>query len=391
MNAAVVSRDRVYVTAGETLFAFDKRGKRAWTFREPGSLLLSAPTADRDGRVFVAGASAMAFDSRGTLLWTKPLARHRREDGEQERAQAQPLALSPDGLLYSAQDDGRLVVLEAAAGELRWERDLGLGSTRADVEIVGVDSTIVAVNAGLLVGHRLVDRLRGALLPPVPFTAAGASQPLILPFARGLGMGLYYIEGYLSGAATAPRVRHHAFYSLQGGWRFSLPVAANDSFQGPRLVDLDGHLVVLEGSNPRERSDDRLHRLGCDGRPLDTVEVATHAPSFLGDPMTLGSDGVSYAITRPSGGARSSQLIAFDETLHELWRIDFPGQTLPLSSYGPTLDEDGTLYLVLENVAAGTPRPGTSQLIAVQTTSPGLARSAWPTYRHDSQGTNWVQ
>jgi outer membrane protein assembly factor BamB len=386
INSVVLSRDRVYVTVGESVQAFSKAGKPLWTFRNGSAGQLSAPTVDPDGNVYVASDQAVALDAAGDVLWSTALL----AGDVNQRPRPRPFVLSPDGVLYSAQSDGRVVALDRAKGIPLWTTTVGIRPEDAggDVEATGGFDDLLVVNGGLYVGYQVLKRNRGTLLSAGPATPAGSSLPLAGPIIHGIGVGGYFIDGYLDGG---PRVLNHGFYTPDAQLRWSLPVGTNGTFYGPRFVDLDGNLVVLEGSNPRASSHDRWHWFSCTGRNLGAVDVNIDQASFLGDAVTLGGDGVAYTLTRSAPSASASQLVAFDENLRELWRLPFEGQSPPLWSYGPTLDEDGTLYFVLENAGSAGRSPGTAELVAIRTTSPGLARSRWPTYRHDSQGTSWAK
>jgi hypothetical protein len=49
------------------------------------------------------------------------------------------------------------------------------------------------------------------------------------------------------------------------------------------------------------------------------------------------------------------------------------------------LDDDGVMYLM-----RSSPNIYGTQVIAIQTQSPGLADSSWPSWRHDNRGTAWL-
>ena len=72
-------------------------------------------------------------------------------------------------------------------------------------------------------------------------------------------------------------------------------------------------------------------------------------------------------------------LIAFGAGLTETWRLNFENLDSPTDGIGPPpIAGDGALYFV------GVKKDSTGQLIAVQTSSPGLAATAWP--RADGNG-----
>jgi hypothetical protein len=50
------------------------------------------------------------------------------------------------------------------------------------------------------------------------------------------------------------------------------------------------------------------------------------------------------------------------------------------------LDDSGVMFLTRRGDAGSN----ATEMIAIQTTSPGLANSSWPSLRHDNRGTSWL-
>jgi hypothetical protein len=95
--------------------------------------------------------------------------------------------------------------------------------------------------------------------------------------------------------------------------------------------------------------------------------------------MAVGADGVIYAVgTRPTSRAR---LVALSPDLVERWHLDLNANVLYGSS--AALSPDGVLYLQ----ASGTTP---NAVLAIQTASPGLAATAWPSVRGDAARSNWA-
>ena len=69
--------------------------------------------------------------------------------------------------------------------------------------------------------------------------------------------------------------------------------------------------------------------------------------------------------------------------LTELWRVAI-GPGCPAGQ--AVLDDSGVMYLVRE----GTLQAGGTVLVAIQTTSPGLAKSSWSNLRRDNEGRSWL-
>jgi hypothetical protein len=100
----------------------------------------------------------------------------------------------------------------------------------------------------------------------------------------------------------------------------------------------------------------------------------------------VGADGTVIGLTcEGSGWEGPSRLVGSsidDGAITERWRVEL-GPGCPRT--GPLLAADGVLYLLLPTLTV------TTELIAVQTTSPGLAPSSWPVAKHDNRGTSWLR
>src|SRR5215212_2009744 len=69
----------------------------------------------------------------------------------------------------------------------------------------------------------------------------------------------------------------------------------------------------------------------------------------------------------------SSSLVALSPALETLWTLDLPGVFRNYAT--AVMADDGILYAQMSTSAG-------NEIIAVQTTSPGLASSSWPSRRH---------
>ena len=97
---------------------------------------------------------------------------------------------------------------------------------------------------------------------------------------------------------------------------------------------------------------------------------------------TLGADGTVYTTACSQQDARTSDLslVAYSSELTSMWRLEL-GK--PCTYSGTALADDGVLYLARELIDG-------IEILAIQTASPGLAPTAWPTRRHDNRRTNWL-
>ena len=99
-------------------------------------------------------------------------------------------------------------------------------------------------------------------------------------------------------------------------------------------------------------------------------------------PWAIGADGTVYAVACDSPGMDGpSRLHAYGPDLRQRWMLPL-GQACPTA--GPVIEPDGRLYFTWY-------RDRTTEVVAVQTDSPGLAATSWPTRRRDARGAAWVE
>ena len=111
--------------------------------------------------------------------------------------------------------------------------------------------------------------------------------------------------------------------------------------------------------------------VGLDGK-IASGPVPRHEVPWL-----AGADGTLYAADLfGQNGIPQTRVVALSPNLDELWHLDINGG---LTSHATAvMSDDGILYAQTSSGVA-----------AIQTTSPGLAQSSWPTYRHDNRLSNW--
>jgi hypothetical protein len=160
-----------------------------------------------------------------------------------------------------------------------------------------------------------------------------------------------------------------------GGARWSLRIPGSKVCTGLSVVG-PGEVIYLGiGSCNGGEPSPEIIGIGPDGRI-----VSGPIPSTTLAPWVAGADGVVYAVEL---GALTppSKLVAFSPALTMLWTLDLPG-VLSWDA-GAILTDEGVLYAQMNTDAGNT-------VIAVQTGSPGLAASSWPTRRHDNRSSNWI-
>jgi hypothetical protein len=98
----------------------------------------------------------------------------------------------------------------------------------------------------------------------------------------------------------------------------------------------------------------------------------------------IGADGTIHAVLERAKLAVPSEIRAHSPDNGKLlWNVPIPG--LHAMPNVPVLRDDGVLLvgMVLDHEQANE----TTVLVAVQTRSPGLARSGWPRDHHDNRNT----
>jgi hypothetical protein len=104
-----------------------------------------------------------------------------------------------------------------------------------------------------------------------------------------------------------------------------------------------------------------------------------------GWPIAAGADGTIYTFRCQDVGTTSiNRVLAYSYDLTELWRYDLGGNACKGMTGNVVLDDDGVMYLMRRGDVGGT------EVMAIQTRSPGLADSSWPSFRHDNRGTAWL-
>jgi hypothetical protein len=104
-----------------------------------------------------------------------------------------------------------------------------------------------------------------------------------------------------------------------------------------------------------------------------------------GRPLAAGADGTIYTVRCESGTPPVNRIVAYTSDLLPLWSFDLGGDYCLGMNGNVVLDDDGVMYL-----KRTAPNLAGTQVMAIQTRSPGLADSSWPSWRHDNRGTAWL-
>jgi outer membrane protein assembly factor BamB len=357
------------VAVGTSVFLLDGQGNQV-----AGPLksdregeLVSHPVADSSGNVYFATLSgAYAADAAGRRRWSLP---YGASTAEVEFYQVPPFVMSPDGVLYGVGPDQVMRALRASDGQVLWSRRV-TGSVQAPGGLAkalgGAGGTLFVMEER---GIGVYERQTGAALGQL---RSSKGQDLLAY------VGLWALGHELGIALGSNFVFDPCGRQKWGTWKSNLEEMRSGVIAaGERLVS-----VAWTG--------DRLgNRLTPDALSLyrsDGVVLVGPRPGE-GAPYVAGADGTIYTLACPI--ARNDppdrlRLVAYSPDLIELWRISLGGARDRCPVGMASLEDDGTLF-----VAHGT-MEGDTEVLAIQTTSPGLAGSSWPSVRHDNRGTAWL-
>lgn len=348
--------DRIALSRGSQMFVYSRQGKVVAARPVQMFLETAAPVANDDGFYF-AGEWSYGLTKDGAVIWERPLRRDSRGPTPN------PFTLGPGGILYSAQPDGQVQALRVTTGETVWA--VNSASGRPNI-VSGVGDALILSDGGMA-SYRTRDGVASGLA-----SAVG-------PIAYAAGFGIVGI------AREREAVYSTRIFDLAGSLRW---VSAAIWTTSPIFVDLAGRLVLAERPDASgDSAPTRLQAYTCGGVPDGGPVVVQAVNPALVSFQALGADGTAYFV---SGTLSSSppkfELIAIDTTKSFIraWTLDLGDGSVDLRS--GALADDGVLYLVMS-----APVTDAGILVAIQTTSPGLASTSWPALRYDARSSGWAR
>ena len=356
---------QIAFTAGPRLYALDASG--AMMARRPIAGLegLSSGVVDSDGNYYVAGSSVYSVDPDGELRWLVPLSAYSdKPDWDSPRGTGR-VVLSPDGGLFFGANDGHLYSVDIRDGALRWRSKVSDPSQgqQAPVVVAGVGNAIMGISRTSTWQPSLWNRQTGEAM-------AFFSSPKGERYGRMIGAEIGIITERFEDRGGAYPWMHITALDRCSRPRFTLTARHP---QWPVLIGPGDLLHVVERDDV-EGSPTFVSVYGPDG---DRVK----GPVAMAIPWAIGADGTIYGIACDTPGVDGpSRLHAYNADLEEQWMLPL-GDSCPTA--GPVIDDSGKLYFIWF-------RDLVSELVTVQTRSPGLADTAWPIGRHDIRGASWV-
>jgi outer membrane protein assembly factor BamB len=169
--------------------------------------------------------------------------------------------------------------------------------------------------------------------------------------------------------------KYYALDSETGRLKWSYQHAENGMPSAPPVIGLDKIIYISWNSNNRET----IIALNSKGSKLweFTLAVVNMRNNHISP--TIGLDGVVYTgytlITGP--GSRTGKLFALDGNRGAVnWELPFNFDSNGASPIFPAIGSDGTIYI-----------PSMNGLVAMSSTSKGLANSSWPIHGQNNQRT----
>lgn len=325
---------------------------------------LGGHVVDETGRIFFVGDRLYSVDSEGRPGWSTGFV----GDGDVDpRAYSRSAPLiSSTGDILAASLGGYTYSFESDSGAIRWK-------FRASSEYWASVSLDGGVADTLFYVGSESGRAKSAMLDVASGRLRGetVSDGKVMHFSAGVPG-----HGILSRVLVMPATGR---WSLAEGklldWcgqeKWSLEADSNLS-----LVGFGGQLIGVSRELDGVRDPQRVVVYDVNGE-----KVA--GPTEAGMPLAIGADGTIYSVQCDSNDQQApAVLVASSASLERLWDLNLGGPCL----YGPAvMSDDGVMYLAREKVHGGV------ELLAIQTTSPGLAPTAWPTWRRDNRGSAWLK
>jgi len=346
--------DRMAYLSGNTLVILDTEGNPINTFQDPTALTGNGPpVADADGNFYFGAANVISVTSEGEPLWRFELGP---DIAGTETTYTSQLTLSPDGVLYFSATDGYLYAVRVSDGELVWKRQVGLNSygPRPFAVTIGIGDMVSTEG-----GHYSA------------ITGEVSASPSVNGTGFTVNLATYFsVFGYKMDPKTGSW--QIPVFDRCGELKWSFPT---DKPVYANLVGFENTIVANYG--------DEVVIYSADGEPL--VGPAPLDLHYF--PKAIGADGTLYytyctELYEKDAGEMSVQ--AYSPSLELLWSVEL-GK--PCLDEPPVLADDGVLYVLRTKAEQQPPH---LELTAIQTASPGLANTAYPTLRANNRRTGWI-
>jgi hypothetical protein len=351
--APVLAGDKLGIMGGNRLWILDRQGNVTASLPDWGAFVGNGLSADLAGNFLVGTNRVRSVRPDGTVRWTIYLGPNL--DTSNETTNTSEFLVTPDGAtMYFVATDGFIYSASVTDGAVLWKKPYPIlpGEPVARLQAGAGDTFFVRGVA-----------YHAATGKPSGSPAVGDSPPFIrwASWNRQLAVAEYVGPGNYRGHVV----------DRCGKVRWSLPNTPESwSFL---LEGYEGELLAY-GQSSGQRAG---YVFGKDGELLHGP-VQTEAYW-----VALGADRILYALpcTSPGSLQETTSLRADTWSLQSVFTIDIGGPCVRVP--GVVLADDGVLYVTRQ-------RQEGIELLAFQTTSPGLAQTPYPTYRQNDLRTGWL-
>jgi len=354
--------DRLAYLSSTTLVILDTEGNFVNSFQESTAFTgHGPPVADEEGNFYFGAAEVISVTSDGQPRW------HFALGGDilgSETTYTSLLTLSPDGILYFSATDGFLYAVRATDGTQLWRQKVGLtkyGGHSPYGAYLGIGDVLIAEK-----GYH--DRKTGTLIASHPVIDGEPMPVNLASFTHLFGYRVIDKDNLL-------------FY------RPAMDKCGDQKWSFPSGKSLYANLVGFNDTILTNYGDEAFI-YSSDGEPL--VGPAPLDLHYF--PKAIGADGTLYynyctELYQKDRGVASVQ--AYSPQLELLWSVEL-GKSCTDEPF--VLADDGRLYVLrstFEEFPDHLELKGL-ELTAIQTASPGLANTAYPTLRTNNRRTGWI-
>lgn len=363
------SKGIVAVVSANTLLILDYFGAVLAQVTIPGYSKPSQPAFDVDGNILVAApGAAKSFGADGAARWTRAFGSPKLASHEATGTQ---FLIDHAGRGFVSSNDGYLYAFRASDGLDHWKARVADFVNPLPLYL-GVGDALFHLAGTYPSYTRAYSAAAGAII-------GDQQTPGELSHVVTLALSMPRLVGTISDDRDRSQGwRGRGIFVLDrcGSLQWETGLGR---YREPILVGYDDNIVAREiaiGVADYERS------FAIVVYSSDGSVIAGPSPP-LGTPIAIGADDTIYSILCENYGRLNEigTLIATKPTLDEKWRLSLNGSC---PGDGAVLLDDGKLIMARALLDMRV------EVFAIQTTSPGLADTAWPAHRQNNSATGWA-
>jgi len=355
----VLSGDRLAFQAGAYLYFLSKDGTNPQRVSHTSFVsCASGVAADPEGNVYsVLPEGVLSLNPSGGARWVGGGGR----GSQSESAYYYPPVVAPDGVVYAATSDDRVYALRAKDGSTVWSK------TASGARVLGGAGNGLFIQADGR-GVSVLDTAEGRNLGTLSVMIDGKASKFGAQWGEWLLGWDFGIVNGTNWVFDSCGTLRWSMFNRQTRYAGAGPLTTGELLVAA-MTELDGDSWASRGIAVFDAAGGRV----------------ASASSAKGIVAAVGADGTIYTVACEAGPPKNVAR-AYSPDLAEYWTFDLGGDRFCLGITGNVvLDEDGVMYLM-----RNSPNITGTQIVAIQTRSPGLADSSWPSWRHDNRGTAWL-